>query len=142
MGKRPSARTSANKFCLYAPYEELGDWFRVRNVSLADGERMCRLGQWSRVYCANGAHVGYEMCPRSNWNAHVTNNSPRGLSASEMALYAGRAFRRGKSRTSALTEEQRLTRRNEQTGLPLPPEDAVERVEAKVKYFGEHRLVA
>lgn len=131
-----------NRFNLFAPYEELGDWLRVRSVSFAEGERMCRYGEWSRVYYANGEHAGYEMCQRAEWNACVTGESPRGLSESEVTLYAGRAFRHGQSRTSGLTEKQRLTRRDERTGLPLPPEDVVERLEAKVQYFGEHRLVA
>jgi len=89
-----------------------------------------------------GSHVGYEMCQREEWNSYVTRESPRAISASEMMLYAGRAFRFGRSRTAGLTEKQRLARRDERTGLWLPPEDKVERVEAKVEYLGQHRLVA
>jgi len=142
MGKRPSVRTSGKKLTLYAPYDVADDWLRVKDVLFVDGERMCRSGVWVRIYDAKGSHVGYEMCQREEWNSYVTRESPRAISASEMMLYAGRAFRFGRSRTAGLTEKQRLARRDERTGLWLPPEDKVERVEAKVEYLGQHRLVA
>lgn len=142
MGKRPAMRAGGKRFNLFAPYDEACDWIRVRRVSFAEGERMCRLGEWSRVNDANNEHAGYEILHREEWNGYVSSESPRAISASEMALYAGRAFRFGRSRTSGLTEKQRLARRDERTGLPLPPEDVVERIVAKVEYFGQHRLVA
>jgi hypothetical protein len=51
-------------------------------------------------------------------------------------LYAGRAFRGGKSRTEGLTEAQRLERASRtsvRTGKRMVPEDAVERVAEKVR---------
>jgi hypothetical protein len=138
MGKRPRAYAKSHVFKLYAPYSEAGDWLGVRNVSFAEGERMCRLGEWSRVYDANNVLVGYEICRRAEWNAYVTRESPRSISVSEMVSYAIRR----PSQTAGLNEEQRLTARDKRTNWPLPPEDYVERLEAKVEYFGQHRLVA
>jgi hypothetical protein len=99
---------------------------------------MCRLGEWSRVNGANNEHVGYEIGRREEWNACVTSESPRSIAASEMVSYAIRR----PSQTAGLNEEQRLTARDKRTNWPLPPEDYVERLEAKVEYFGQHRLVA
>jgi len=138
MGKRPKKRASGNLFNLYAPYDEAGDWLRVRSVSFAEGERMCRQGEWSRVYYTNNEHAGYEIRRREEWNAYATHESPRAISMSEMVQYAIRR----PSQTAGLSEEQRLKARDARTNWPLPPEDFTERLEAKVEYFGQHRLVA
>jgi hypothetical protein len=138
MGKRPSVRTSCKKFILYAPYGAVGDWLRVRDVIFAEGERMCRQGEWSRVYYTNNEHAGYEIRRREEWNAYETHESPRAISMSEMVQYAIRR----PSQTAGLSEEQRLKARDARTNWPLPPEDFTERLEAKVEYFGQHRLVA
>lgn len=138
MGKRLKNRVNGKFFNLYGPYDVLRDWLRVRTVLFADGERMCRLGDWARVYGSNGEHVGYEIRRRAEWNAYVTSESPRSISASEMVSYACRR----PSQTAGLSEEQRLKARDKRTNWPLPPEDYVERLVAKVEYFGQHRLVA
>ena len=60
--------------------------------------------------------------------------SPAGLTAREAQLNAGL---RGVSRTARMSEEQRMNRCDERTGRALPPEDAIERAQAKVREFGK-----
>ena len=64
------------------------------------------------------------------------------ITAREMELVAGQAFKYGKSRTAGMTEEQRLTRVHSLTRKQLPAEDAVERAAAKLQYWQPGRMQA
>ena len=114
-------------------------WINVRPVRRDIGESEVFAGNWKRLFDEEQRLIGYTHA--DGVESEVTRESCRSLSAGEMTLYAGRAFRCGRSHTAGMSEEQRQARRSCRNGLRLPPEDAVERVEAKVQYFGEHRIV-
>lgn len=107
----------------------------ARRISRDDGERGVSRGAMAREYDSCGQHVGYRMVERTDHDLPSGSQSGA-ITASEMELYAGRRFRGGRSRTKRMSEERRLTRVDAVTGKKLPPEDDVERVEAKVAAYG------
>ena len=144
MGNRPRLRMKArmrsndSNLNFYVPFVN-GEWIQARIVSRVVGESEVLCGNWKRLFDEEQRLIGYTHA--DGVESEVTRESCRSLSAGEMTLYAGRAFRCGRSHTAGMSEEQRQARRSCRNGLRLPPEDAVERVEAKVQYFGEHRIV-
>lgn len=105
----------------------------ARRISKADGERMIETGHARHVNDCNGEHIGYQMQqPAPVKNGVPAKPTPALLSAREMDLIAGRAFAHGGSRTSKMSEVQRLTRVHPLSRRVLPPEDEVERAVAKL----------
>jgi hypothetical protein len=136
--KSRNARRSGNsRFPLYAAETLLG-WSVISWVKISKGSDMVALGIWREVYDEQNNHVGFQFMPgRQSEQEKLSMQSSTGLVAKDIVLNAGRAFKGGKSRTSGLTENQRINRTHGKTGKLLPPEDAVELVEAKVRIYPE-----
>ena len=126
---RPKSRSN-RKFLLFSFDTTLG-WSVIRQVSLLFGERKVDEGVWRRVNNEQGIHIGYQLAAAEKYE-NDSRSSPTYISASEMAMYAGRAFSGGKSRTVFMTEQQRSQRRGKFDKI-LPVEDAVERITGKVE---------
>ena len=134
---RARHRTRNKQFPLY--HSETVHGFReIRRVSAANGHDMTARGLWREVYDSLNNLVGYQVMPSMKDDLQVLSmRSSTAMVARDIVLNAGQAFKGGKSRTAGMTEDQRLTRRHNQTGKVLPPEDAVERVEAKIRVYPE-----
>jgi hypothetical protein len=97
---------------------------------------MVAKGMCREVYDAQGNHIGFQFMPgHRDDEVRLSMQSSSGLVPKDIVLNAGRAFKNGKSKTAHLTEEQRVHRVHAKTGKILPPEDAVEKVEAKVRVW-------
>jgi hypothetical protein len=132
MGNRPRLRASneAHSLNLYPADVTLG-WRVIRRVSQARGERKLALGEWREVHDEYGNLQGYQVLATFKTDLDLPSGaSSTSITVSECELNAGL---RGKSRTYGLDEDERLSRRNQQTGKALPPEDAIERARAKVR---------
>jgi hypothetical protein len=127
-------RRLTKQFPLFSSNISLG-WREIYLVSYTKGENNVARGIWRRVNSQLSEHIGYQiMCTDNCGLDFSSNSSPTYISAAEMMLYAGRAFKHGGSRTAGLDEEQRAARRGE-WGKILPMEDAVERVTGKVEIW-------
>jgi hypothetical protein len=123
-----------NKFFLFSADKVLG-WRVVRLVSSERAVGNLASGIWRNVNDGLGKHIGYQIVG-SNSDLDLTSHpTPAAISAYEMERVAGQSFEDGKSQTSGMTEDQRLTRINKETKRRLPPEDAVERTAAKVRVW-------
>ena len=137
MPRTRNSRRGSKRFPVYAAETLLG-WRVMRYVLFVRGEDMVAAGKWREVYDEQNNHIGFQEMPgRQRDEQKLSMQSSTGLVAHDIVLNAGRAFKGGKSRTVGLTEDQRLNRVHGQTGKPLPPEDAVELVEAKVRIWPE-----
>jgi len=111
-------------------------WRIVRRVSLDKGKRSVIEGRWREVTDDLGNHLGYQIISTNSVDSEMpTRQTPATISASEMTLYAGQAFSRGRSRTAGMTEDQRLSRAKLPNGRQLPPEDTIERLVGKVNAY-------
>ena len=105
-------------------------------VSASKGEDMVALGIWREVYDEQNNHIGFQIMPgRQSEQVKLSMQSSSGLVARDIVLNAGAVFKGGKSRTAGMAEDQRVNRIHRQTGKVLPPEDAVEQVQAKVRVW-------
>ncbi len=78
---------------------------------------------------ATGNHVGYQVLANLTKDEDLPSGaSSSSITASECELNCG------KSRTVGLPEDKRISRRT-RMGRALPPEDAVERAQAKVRMW-------
>jgi hypothetical protein len=111
---------------------DLKPWRVIRDVTLALGERNVDRNIWRRVNSHLGDHIGYQILSSENSDKESpSRSSPTYISASEIMIYAGQAFKGGVSRTAGLTETERAERRGKFDKV-MPLEDAVERIAAKV----------
>lgn len=109
----------------------------VRRISHAEFARLRERGRALPIHDSQGRLVGCELTNNHPGDGPIP-SQPGGpvITAREMEMYAGRAFKGGKSQTEQLTETQRLeraSRTSTRTGKRLPPEDAIERVAEKVR---------
>jgi hypothetical protein len=80
-----------------------------------------------------GEHIGYQILCTGNCDIEIpSRSSPTYISAHEVMIYAGQAFKGGVSRTAGLSEDARANRRDKWEKV-MPVEDAVERIAAKVE---------
>ena len=108
----------------------------MRKVPFAEGDQKVAEGLWREVYDELGNHVGYQMGFAATVSVVMPSRpSSTGIPRSEMELNAGSIFAGGRSRTCGMPESKRLTRIHRETGKALPPEDRVERVQAKVRVW-------
>jgi hypothetical protein len=138
MGTRPARRGHGGNrdFKLWLP-ETDQFWRVIRQVSFAEGERKCAAGEWCRVNDGFGNHVGFQILANFKKDEELPSGaSSTSITVRECQLNAGLG---GLSRTAGMIEEKRISRKN-QFGKPLPPEDAIERAQAKVKECAEHRI--
>lgn len=136
MGTRPTRRGHGGNrnFSLWSPETDQG-WRVVRQVSFAEGENKCARGEWRPVEDGHGNRLGYQvLANRISDESLVSGASSISISVKEVELNAGAAaFKRSKSQTAGMPEEQRIARRHPKSGKPLPPEDEIERATEKVK---------
>jgi len=109
----------------------------VRSISHAEFARLRERGRALPIHDSQGRLVGCELTNNHPGDGPIP-SQPGGpvITAREMEMYAGRAFRGGKSQTERLTETQRLERASRtsvRTGKRMLPEDAIERVAEKVR---------
>ena len=82
--------------------------------------------------CYRGRGKDRELCAvKMTGPLQAQNTSPSGITASESTLYAGQAFERGRSQTESMPESQK----RELASMGKPPEDFIERVSGKVRYY-------
>ncbi|HVJ09288.1 MAG TPA: hypothetical protein VM554_12980 [Acidisarcina sp.] len=145
MPKSRSERTRSTSFYLYSAITTLG-WRRARIISLVEGERGVEQGRLCHVVDERGELVGYQPIqapPKQFDDDQPSQPSSTSISAGESRKNAGEA---GASRTAHLREDRRKLRamRRDLMGHPLPMEDSIERVRAKVELWpviGDRRAV-
>jgi hypothetical protein len=127
------------------PADDSRGWNCIRMVTWSQGVDKVTQGKW-KLHELNGEPWYFQI--RANFEAEgelPSGASSTSITVRECQLNAGIIeTRRGvilaaKSRTASMTEEQRISRKNK-FGEPLPPEDAIERAQAKVKECAEHRI--
>lgn len=137
MSRSHRGRSSGQQYCV-AQETTLGRSI-IGRISYEAGMKKCDLGLFSAVY-DRGMLVGFVMLTAKEWErAANSDSSPCSIPASEMQVYAGRHFRDGQSQTARLKNDEvaRLTRIHPKFGYPLPPEDRVELVTAKMEHWKE-----
>jgi hypothetical protein len=124
---RPRIRSSS-QLHVYSPWTNLG-WRVTRTIDIGEGEAKVRCGHFRHVHDENGKVVGYQPVIEVQVSSSSTPSDPSraALGRGEMRAAAGLM---GSSRTAHLGELDKLSRVDERTGKPLPPEDFVERVQA------------
>lgn len=109
----------------------------VRRISHAEFAQLRERGKALPIYDSRNQLIGCELTNNHPGDGPIPGQSSRPvLTVREMELYAGRAFKGGKSSTENLTEPQRLERASRtsvRTGKRMVPEDAIERVAEKVR---------
>ena len=130
---------AANRnFSLWSSETDYG-WRVVRQISFVEGEGKVARGEWRRVADTFGNHIGYQALANFKSDEELPSGaSSTSINVWECLLNAGLG---GRSRTAGLSEDERISRKT-RFGKPLPPEDDVERAQAKVTEFGNGRLVA
>ena len=109
-------------------------WTVARRVSRGVGHAKVVSGAWLEVQDDVGNLIGFRVKVKHRDDGDVpTRGSSASISVVEMEIYAGRHFRKGKSRTAHLDEEQRQERVSSRGARFL--EDTVERVTAKVEMY-------
>lgn len=134
---RPNRRSGLQTLIVFSPETTLG-WRVLRRISRAEYETRLAAGEFRPVVDEFGNLIGCQPITLR----HVTKAGPNTpaseicISRREMEIFAGTAFRGGRSRTAGLSEQQRMERASRvhpRTGKLLLPEDAIERVEEKVR---------
>lgn len=100
--------------------------------------RKCDQGLFSAVYedGGGGKLAGFLLRAAKEWERpQFAEASACAIPASEMQIYAFRRFKDARSATAGMSEMEKLTRVHPKFGFPLPPEDRVELVAAKMKYY-------
>ncbi len=137
MGKTSAQRRACDGAISLYPAETSLGW-RVIGTTTAPiaAERLAR-GEWREVYDEHGNFWGYQVLANFTKDEDLPSGaSSTSITVRECELNAGLG---GRSRTAGMTEEQRISRKNK-FGKALPPEDAVERAQEKVKAMEAHRL--
>jgi hypothetical protein len=143
MSRSHRGRSSGQQYCV-AQETTLGR-FIIGRTSYEAGMKKCDLGLFQAVYddANGGALVGFTLVTAKGWErAKFSDSSPCSIPASEMQVYAGRRFKDGRSQTAKMCELEKLTRVHPKFGFPLPPEDRVELVTAKMEHWKETFSIA
>jgi hypothetical protein len=127
------------------PADASNGWRAIRIVEFAYGLDKVARGEWDLVDDPETGEPWYFQM-RANFRTDeelpaAAGASSSSITARESKLNAMTVFRDGRSHTAGMSEERRISRKDK-FGKPLPPEDAVERVQAKVAEFGKARIVA
>lgn len=140
MSRRPRRRSRNDDFLLFDRNTTLG-WRVTRRIGYEQGEKLWATGHARRVNDCNGQHIGYQLIQQDKQSDGLPSLlGPVMLTAREMDLIAGTNFKYGKSRTARMSEAERITRLHPLTRRMLPPEDPVERAQAKLKAFVPRHL--
>lgn len=121
------------EFGLYGANSALG-WSIVSRVSFAKGESKVAAGLWRRVNDEMGNHVGYQMLGAAAMRVDIdlpSRPQPVTITAQQSEDNAYALFADGRSRTAGMTEERRM----ERVARKLDPEDAMERLQAKIAVY-------
>jgi hypothetical protein len=108
-------------------------WRVIRMVSVQVALGKLALGVWREVHDEHGNFQGCQVLATVKSDSELPSGaSSTSITVNECELNAGLG---GRSRTAGLPEDKRISRfRTTDHGiLPLPPEDAIERAQAKVK---------
>lgn len=103
----------------------------IRRVGQSEGERMVNARKAVRTFTGEN-HVGYELLKAPEPVKHGPDANMCSISANEVRLIAGQAFKRGRSRTLSLPEHKRAAR----AAIGLPRQDAVELAVLKLENWG------
>lgn len=137
MGIPRSTRRDLNGDVSLYPAETSLGWRVIRQVSRAEAAEKLGRGEWREVYDEHGNFRGCQALISFKKDEDLpSRRTAPSITVKECLLNAGLC---GKSRTAGMTEEQRISRKSP-FGRPLPPEDAIERAQAKVVEFGRIRL--
>lgn len=132
MGVRAKNHNRSNQLPVYSADTSLG-WSVARWASIAKGDEMALAGKWRAERDGFGALIGYRIIASHQRDEEIPSKpSSAGIVRREMEINAGL---RGVSRTAGMSEDKRLGRKNLRSGK-AEPEDAVERVQAKVRVYG------
>jgi hypothetical protein len=127
---------SNREFHLYATNTTLG-WRVIRHTSAEVGESKVAAGLWRRVYeSVSLKHVGYQPLGAdrlTDEDLHSMQQSSACITADEMELIAGVAFKGSRSMTFGMDE----VARTERITRGLAPEDEVERAVAKFRVWNK-----
>lgn len=105
----------------------------IRQVSQAEAVEKLPSGEWREVCDEHGNFWGCQVLVNFKKNEDLPSRATSpAITVRECMLNAGLC---GQSRTAGMTEEQRISRKSP-WGRPLPPEDAIERGQAKVAEWG------
>jgi len=134
MGKsRTQRRAEKGERCVsvYPPDTSLG-WRVIYHVSKPQAAAKLASGEWREVYDEHGNFMGCQVLATFKQDEELPSGaSSSSITVSECELNAGLG---GRSHTVGMPEDRRISRRN-QVGRALPPEDAVERAQAKVNQW-------
>lgn len=139
MGKsRADRRSCDGEISLYPAETSLG-WRVIGTTTRERGREKLVSGEWREVYDEHGNFWGYQVLA----NFKKDEDLPSGTTSTSITVLECILNAEGlrASRTAGLPEEKRISRKSK-CGVPLPPEDAIERAVAKVAEFGRNRLVA
>lgn len=136
MGYRPRDRASSKKFHVYAAETILG-WRVVQKASGSRGDEMVARGLWREVCNEQYEHIGYQVLVPGMSKDVIMPSQPSstGIARHEMEVNAGACMSGGGSKTAGLQEDKRISRKHLRSGKVLPPEDVVERIQAKVRVW-------
>jgi hypothetical protein len=126
------SQSSERSIAVYPADTSLG-WRVIRMVSPNVALGKLALGVWREVFDEHRNFVGCQVLQTVKTDSELPSGaSSTSITVNECELNAGLG---GKSRTAGMPEDKRLSRfRTTANGiLPLPPEDAIERAQAKVK---------
>jgi hypothetical protein len=131
---RKTRRSNSQQIIVFSADTALG-WRALSRCSVAEYHRRLARGEVRPVHDGFGRLIGCQPIKRTDQSI-PSRPSAVCLTVSEMVLFAGQAFKDGRSRTARMTEQQRLqraSRTHPRTGKFLAPEDAIERVTEKVR---------
>jgi hypothetical protein len=134
MGKsRTQRRAEKGERCIsvYPPDTSLG-WRVIYHVSKSQATAKLATGEWREVHDENHNFMGCQVLATFKQDEDLPSGaSSSSITVRECELNAGLG---GRSHTVGLSEDRRISRRN-QVGHPLPPEDAIELAKAKVSLW-------
>lgn len=139
MGRRNHQR-GQRRFALLRAATSLTPFSVMHWITEHQGERLFESGQVERIY-NDGELIGYRFySDRQKFDIHRAPTATS-ITADEMFRYGLRHWPGAGSRTKGKSEVQRMTRVGKD-GRPLPMEDAMERLEAKVNAFAPRQSSA
>lgn len=132
-GNERRAQSSERCISVYPADTTLG-WRVIKMVSAQLAMAKLALGVWREVHDEHGSFQGCQVLATVKSDSELPSGaSSTSITVNECELNAGLG---GKSRTAGLSEDKRISRFRTD-GKALPPEDAIERAEAKVREWTE-----
>lgn len=128
---RAQSRACDGAISLYPAETSLG-WRVIGTTTRERGLEKLAGGEWREVFDEHHNFWGYQILANFKKDEDLPSGaSSSSITVSECCLNAGLG---GRSHTSGMPEEKRISRRSEE-GKALPPEDAIERAIEKIKQW-------